>query len=69
MLVIFFRDPTPVKEELLENITWPCVNSSKVIFQFQIDSDLKLIQNYRWMYVEFWEKLYKQYGHEPYLTY
>ncbi|CAH1117372.1 unnamed protein product [Phaedon cochleariae] len=62
-------NPTPLRDDLLQGVVWPQVRSPKNITYLEIDKDLSIKYNYRQMYMEYWDKLYKIYGHRPYSTY
>ncbi|CAH1102904.1 unnamed protein product [Psylliodes chrysocephalus] len=63
------RNPTPFRDQLLQEYIWPTVTSQSNITYMQIDKNLSLQQNYRHKQMEFWESVYDTYGHPPFLTY
>ncbi|KAJ8925576.1 hypothetical protein NQ315_009416 [Exocentrus adspersus] len=62
-------NPTPVMDDILQNVIWPPVNSSDYREYLLIGNDLKILQNYRNSYMEFWDELYEKYCRKPFTTY
>lgn len=68
---MFYRNPTPTKEELLENTIWPLfksLNTSDVNY-IEIGASLLVNINPRYDAINFWKKLYETYGQPPFSTY
>lgn len=67
----FCRNPTPEPDPLLDNVTWPQVkpNKSKNVRYLEINSDLTIHQALKPINMDFWSRLYEQFGHMPFDTY
>lgn len=71
-LNLFSRNPTPQREELLQNIIWPKTNyptTFENLVYLNISDPLKLESNYDTPNLEFWRNLYFRSGNQPYDTY
>nr|QIK02113.1 carboxylesterase 14 [Holotrichia parallela] len=63
-------NPTPKKDQDLQNVIWPTVlDANGNLNCLDVDRKLKIFKNPRKQAMDFWNKLYKQYGREPYTTY
>ncbi|XP_018578672.1 carboxylesterase 4A-like [Anoplophora glabripennis] len=62
-------NPTPRTDPLLQNITWPSVNSRKDMKYLDIDSTLTIKSNYREEHMKFWDYIYEKHGGKSYITY
>lgn len=66
-----YGNPTPYKEELLQNITWPIANpklDGNLTF-LDLNSDITIDSNLQEDDMTFWKELYDTYGTPPYDTY
>lgn len=65
---MFFRNPTPKSDDLLQNITWPKLQSNK--FQYlNIDNNLEIKLNPRETFYSKWSELFEKYAVKPYDTF
>lgn len=64
----FFRNPTPKKTEILQNIEWPKVRPSS--FQYlNINNSLRIESDFKKNTYDKWIKVYNMYGTRPFDTY
>lgn len=69
-LFFVFSVPTPYKDNIFQNITWPLVNSSPGnLLYLNIDSNLTVQRNPFYKAMNFWDYIYKTFGDPPYDTY
>lgn len=68
---LLYSNPTPEPEPLLDNVIWPQVkpNKNKNVRYLEINSDLTIHQALKPTAMDFWSRLYAQFGHMPYDTY
>ncbi|KAG5882420.1 hypothetical protein JTB14_021689 [Gonioctena quinquepunctata] len=52
-----FRNPTPIKDPLFHNVTWPMLSNTKNSTYFNMDKKFSLYQNYRTEFVDFLNEL------------
>jgi len=70
---VIHRHPTPTKEPLLQNLTWPKVQPNK--FQYVLignltNTDLKIVDDKpNAKNMAFWDNIYNQYGVRPFDSY
>lgn len=67
-----FRNPTPKKDEVLDNVTWlPVKNSEKqgVLDYLDINVKLSMKRNPRARNMKLWKDIYKKYGRPPFDSY
>ncbi|XP_022916274.2 cocaine esterase-like isoform X1 [Onthophagus taurus] len=63
-------NPTPSKDDLFNNQIWEPVNAdTDHTTCFEIDKKINIIENPHREDVEFWEKIYSEYGNRPFDTY
>lgn len=67
--IYFFRNPTPSKENLLQNIQWPQTNIGNKFSALDIGNNLKIIKNPHKDVSDFYDPLYVKYGKPPFDTY
>ncbi|XP_030754488.1 esterase E4-like [Sitophilus oryzae] len=66
---IKYGNPTPNKESILDNVTWPKVIGKKVPF-LEIDTKMKVVkENFDESNYQHWEYLYQTYGEKPFKVY
>lgn len=72
MLCVYFRNPTPDDDQLLQNVKWPVTrnaSSNENLNYLDIGENLKVMQNPSRSILRFWDNLYAAYGHRPFDTY
>nr|WEQ60881.1 esterase [Phaedon brassicae] len=63
-----YRNPTPVKDSLLQNKRWPIAKPSRLNY-FNIDVNISIESNPFKDRMDFWDNLYVKYGKGTYDTY
>lgn len=67
MKAICFSNPTPARLDILQNVTWPIVDSS---FPYlNIGSRLKISYKPKEEIYSMWEDIYARWGVPPYAAY
>ncbi|XP_066249553.1 carboxylesterase 4A-like [Euwallacea similis] len=61
-------NPTPIQEELLQNITWPLANVKSMTF-LNISTKLEIDSNVERYSIQFWDEIFSRNGNPPYDTY
>jgi len=61
-------NPTPVQDELFQNLTWPKVSNGSYYY-LDIDKDLSIQNNPRNFSYAKWVDIYEKYGRKPYITF
>ncbi|KAJ8920377.1 hypothetical protein NQ315_005243 [Exocentrus adspersus] len=64
-----FGIPTPTKDDLLQNITWLTAPAGSDLFYLDIDTDLSIQRNPFEDAMNFWDRIYEEFGDPPYDTY
>lgn len=67
-ILLFFRNPTPIKDERLNNVIWPTVSSSNFNY-LNINSTLTLLVDPKNETYPKWVDLYEKMGVKPFITY
>lgn len=65
-----FRNPTPRRDPLLQNVLWPkiCDSTRKLVY-YDINKNITVGQNIPFEAARFWDDIYHKYGTPPYDTY
>lgn len=66
--MFFFRNPSPSKNPLFQNVTWPSVSSTHFRY-LDIDNNLVIRLNPREETYRKWVALYNKFGIPPHFTY
>ncbi|XP_072386373.1 juvenile hormone esterase-like [Diabrotica undecimpunctata] len=65
-------NPTPSKDSLLQNVTWPAnskVSTADRLKYLEINKSLKVVGLPNSSKIKFWNNMYQEYGYPPYSTY
>ncbi|XP_023309808.1 venom carboxylesterase-6-like isoform X5 [Anoplophora glabripennis] len=66
---IKYGNPTPIMDELLQNVTWPSITTPDSAIYLHIGESLTLRQDYRGSYKKFWADLFEKYCQKPFYIY
>lgn len=64
----YFRNPTPKKTELLQNISWPKVTPTSFRY-LNINTTLSVLTDLKKDIYDKWVEVYNKYGVKPFDTY
>lgn len=64
-----YKNPTPRKDNLLNNFYWPANFVGSNIIQLSITDKLQLVADFNKNNMEFWENIFEKKGNPPFETF